>query len=154
MRKTPAVDLINNLRGKITEMHSQDGLSKSEISRRLRLNRKILSRMITSWGIPFNINGYVYPIKSTVKFIDENKDIIIFMFDNDYSVSEIARRLNVDRKVINTTCIYYDPDIHAAYIAAKIRAKRRSKERINRLVKKSTFNYDFEEIEGEEWKKK
>lgn len=147
----PTQKLIERMKPQIKIMYSEEGLSKSEISRRLKLNRKILSKMITSWDIPFNVNGIVYPAKSTVKFIGENKENIIFMFDNDFSVSEIARRLNVDRKVINTTCLQHDPDIYEAYAAAKLRAKKRTEDRIRKMVTKSAYNYDFEEIDGEKW---
>lgn len=138
------------LKDEIKELYENQYCSKSEISRVLGIDRKCIARMINEWG--FTQEKYTKGIYTkTQSFLDENKDKLIEMLNNDVSLSEIARTLGVDRGMITRTCTRRDNDIKSAYDAYHSRRNSSSKSNREEKMSNSQRQYDYEDIEGEVW---
>lgn len=141
---------IELLKDTICFLYEKEGRSKSYISRLLDLDRTLLTKIInTEWKLEKANKHYIKP--STEKFLNKNKEFIISKLRQNVTIKDIAKLLNVDTKVLYNL---FDKDKqlnheHKEYIK---RMNKRHENRIEELKNNSGRVYDFEEIEGEEWK--
>ena len=90
---------IELLKDTICFLYEKEGRSKSYISRLLDLDRTLLTKIInTEWKLEKANKHYMKP--STEKFLNKNKEFIIGKLRQDMPIKEIAKLLNVDRKVL------------------------------------------------------
>ena len=140
----------SSIRDEVYDMYVTKCYSKSEISRELDISRHIVKKLIDAWG--FTQEKRTHGVSAEVRdFIDANKETIISMLNEDESLSEIARSLNVDRGAITRTCVARDPDIKKAYEEYHERRNNRSIARKEKMKDKSFLDYEYEDIEGEVW---
>ena len=140
---------INSLKDTIKFLYEKEGRSKSYIAKLLYVDRKILSNLMNEWGLKQANKSYLTP--SNQKFANKNKQLIKSRLDNNVSISEIAKELNVNRHYLSniidkTECLA---------IAKKDyfnRISNSSKELKENLMDKSSRIYDYTELPNERWK--
>lgn len=138
------------LKSTITKLYSDEGRTFSYISRLLEIDRKIISSKVKEWNL-HESKSHTYVKPSIRKFIDGNRELIKSRFDNDMSVTDIAKELRVDRKLIYVAIQYDDVIKHAHddYVS-------RLSEAHNRLLEsrkaESSYTYNIIDEEGELWK--
>lgn len=139
------------LKETIFQLYSKEGRSKNYISGLLKINRKVLSSKIDEWGLPVSKpQKQISP--SVQKFINKNKTFIKARLNENVSVSEISKLLHVDRKWLTEKIIENDTDLKTEYKSYLERRKQSSKFNKEEKTRKSSRNYNYDEIEGEEWK--
>ena len=139
------------LRPAIEQLYSNEGRSISYISRLLEIDRSMLSKIIREWGLQV-AKPQRHANPSTQKFINNNRQKIKDMLDRDVSITKIASEFKMDRASIVKTIICQDEMLKNAYDASKKRQKEKHTELVERQKQQSSRNYDFEDIDGEEWR--
>ena len=133
----------------IRSLYCQQGLSKSETSRQLGLNRQLVAKIIDEYHlIKADIH---YPSEANALFIKNHKDEIITMLNDAKSISETMAAFGKSADFFNTIRLY-DKDIDLAgrqNVRNMHDAARKYKEQKN---KRLHDKYDFDPIDGEEWK--
>lgn len=140
-------DLLKNA---IFQMYSKEGHSISYISKVLEINRKTLSEKIKEWNIPLaEPKRHLKP--SNKKFMNKHKLTIISRLNHDVSISDIAKEIKCDRRMIQLFA-ENDKDIKEAYESYHERTHLNHANR-NEIQKNNSYlNYNFEEYKDEEWK--
>lgn len=139
------------LKNSIFILYSKEGRSISYISRVLGLSRRTLSLKIREWNFPAaEPRRHLKP--STKKFINSNRQRIIARLNQDISVCEIARELNVTRDFLQKTVIPLDEPLKKAHDEYINRMHNRAQDRIERYKNDSSRNYIKQDLPGEEWK--
>ncbi len=137
------------LKNSIYQFYVKEGRSKSYISRVLELDRKVLTNKINEWGfVQANIQ-HLSP--SNEKFLNKNKEFIKKQLDLNLSLSEISRELKIDRKLLKKM-ILSDSVLTKSLSDFENRKELLHQQNIDSLKDKSSYIYDFEDIEGEIWK--
>lgn len=136
------------LKDTIYQLYVNEGRSKVYISKLLQVNRKVLSEEIESFG--FVQKHQFRDVKpSTKKYINRNKDKILkWLNEDELSLSEMARQLNIERRALVRTIIKHDKDLYKAYT----NQKQRIEDKRNQPKPEGRLKYTYEEIEGEEWR--
>ncbi len=138
---------IESLKNTIKHLFEKEGRSKVYISDLLEVNRKVLSEKIIEWGFEKANISKLTP--SNQKFANSNKNKIISMLMNDTPVSEIAKTLNVGRdylqNIIDKTKVINDE-----FLNYKNRKNAKTIENSNKY-KTTSRDYDYTDIDGEEW---
>ena len=140
----------NLLKDTIIQLYSKEGRSKNYISKLLNINRKVLAEEIENWKIP-EPKTQLKLTPSFEKFINKNKQLIKARLDKNVPITEIAKELNVDRKLIYNT-FKYNEELKQAHIEMQNRKQTKHLKKIEALKEKSSHNYDFENLSNEEWK--
>lgn len=140
---------IEELKGTIQFLIEKEGRSKTYISKLLEVDKKTMTHKIKEWGFKkANIHRLT---PSNQKWANKHKQLIKSRLDNDVPVTEIARELNVTRDYL-LNIIYRVDVLDKARIDSKNRKKNKAIKRVNKIVSESKLNYDFKDIDGEEWK--
>ena len=139
------------MKNTIYQLYSKEGRTKSYISRLLEIDRKVLINMIREWGFP-EAEPKRHLTPSNQKFLNKHRNLIKSRLDNDISITAIAKELGVKRDYIQNTIIPYDEVLNKARNDYINRSKLKAAERIEDFKSKSSFEYDPEDLPGEEWK--
>lgn len=135
----------------IFQLYSKEGRSMSYISRLLCINRKTISDKIKEWGFPeAEPRRHLSP--SSQKFINKNRTLIKSRLDHDVPITKIAQEIGCSRDIIQKTAVKYDEVLkkaHEDYIRRLHDGAAQAREEI---LKNSSRNYNFDVIEGEEWR--
>lgn len=137
------------LKDTIIFLYTKEGRSKSYISKLLNIDRKVLSVYIEELKLVKANVSHLKP--STQKFLNKHRTKIKSMLDRDISQSEIARELGCNRGLL-ITVIKYDSILSKANEDYIQRIHNTTEVNRNLAMEKSKLNYDFKDIEGEEWK--
>lgn len=137
------------LKDTIIFLYTKEGRSKSYISKLLYIERKVLSEYIEELKLIKANVSHLTP--STQKFLNRHRTKIKSMLDRNISQSEIARELGCNRKLL-ITVIKYDSVLSRANEDYIRRMYNSAEDTRNSAMEKSRLNYDFSDIEGEEWK--
>lgn len=139
------------LKDTIYTLYSKEGRSISYISGLLYINRKTLSLKIREWDLPeAEPRHHLNP--STQKFINKNRELIISRLNNDIPATEIARELKIGRDRLNKVIIANDEKLREAAKQHADRRQERSDQRRQDAIDASKREYQYEPIDGEEWK--
>lgn len=137
------------LKTTIEHLYEKEGRSKSYISKLLEVDRKTLINMINEWGlVKANITRLT---PSNQKFANKNRQLIKSRLDNNIAQTEIAKELGVSRDYLRNI-IEKEPILKKANEDYVNRLSLKAEERREKFMNKSRLDYEFEEIEGEEWK--
>lgn len=140
---------IEMLKETITFLYEKEGRSKSYISRLLCVDRKTLVYKINEWSLIKANISYMKP--STLKFLNRNKQLILSRLNSDINVTDISKELGVSREIVYNI-IEKDTDLNECYEQYKNRLEEKRTDKINSLKSASYYDYDFTELDGEEWK--
>lgn len=135
---------IELLKDTIYKLYSNEGRSKSYISKLLNVNRKDLTYKINEWNFVQANSNHLTP--SNEKFANKNKDLIISRFNSNISEMKIAKELNVNRDFLRNI-ISKTPELKNAkdtYLFNKTKKKDFINSRKN--------EYKFDDYDGEIWK--
>jgi hypothetical protein len=139
------------LKPTITHLYSNEGRSKSYISRLLGINRKSLTEKIAQWNLKeAEPRRHMNP--STKKFLNANRNYIKSRLDINVSISKIAKELGVPRKFLQYTIIPNDEVLNKARNDYMRRMKANHDALVERMKEKSSYEYNIEDLPGEEWK--
>lgn len=136
------------LKDTIYHLYCKEGRSKSYISKLLNVNRKDLTNIINEWNFEKANIKYLSP--SNKKFANKNKDFIISKLNNNVSECEIARQLKVSRDFLRNIINKTDEIKNAKDNYIKW---YNSKSKLKDLIKDKQDLYNFEDLDGEIWKK-
>lgn len=137
------------LKDTIVILYEKEGRSKKYISDLLLIDRKILSDLISEWGLIKADVKHLTP--SNEKFLNKNRKRIIDMLDSDVTMTNIAKTLNISRKSLLEVFIKKDKELLHHYNLYLKRKENRKNERIKGLMDNSSREY-IEDLPGEEWK--
>lgn len=141
---------IESLREPITKLYSIEGRTKSYISRLFDVDRKTLINMINDvWKLEQAKKHHFTP--SVQKFLNKNKELIISRLNHDIPQIEIAKEIGCD-KLFLANLIKHDEELKAANVKVQERLHEKHLLRVDGIKQKSKFEYDFQNLEGEEWK--
>lgn len=142
---------IEILKDAIYNLYEKEGRSINYISNLLSVDRKVLTDCIKNeWG--FIKADVKHMIPSKEKFLNKNRQHIIDMlYNDDILYQEMADSLNITRGVFQKYLLN-DKELNHYRILRNQRHEERTHNRIESLKDKSSFIYDYEEFEDEEWK--
>lgn len=143
------IEKIEILKETITQLYEKEGRSKLYISDLLKINRKSLTQKINEWELVKADKRHLNP--SNKKFLNKNRKIIIDMLDSDYTITDIALRIQKTRDSLLKTFIKNDKELLHHYNEYNKRLKIRSNERKELLKENSSREYFTESLEGELW---
>lgn len=141
---------FNDFKDIIIKLYEKEGKSIRYISNLLNVGRSNLSKQIQEWGLIESQKKHLQP--STVKFINKHRTMIKSRLDNDVTISNIARELQVKANYLSTTIIRNDMVLEKANDDRLKRSSNRKQARIEELKEKSGLTYDFEDLDNEEWR--
>lgn len=129
---------ILELKTTIEFLYEKEGRSKSYIAKLLNVDRNTLSKQINEWTLKQKSIYRLTP--SNQKFANKHKTLIKSRYDNDIPETKIAAELGVSRDYLR-------------YIVERVEVLKKAKtDSINRQQTKTTYNYNYTNIEGEVWK--
>lgn len=138
---------INSYKKQIVYLYTTEGRSKSYIARLFELDRKTMINIINNeWKLEKAQKKYLQP--SNQKFLNKHKKLIMSRLHNNMSISDIAQELGVSRQYLRRTIVYNDTELHNAL--EEYNKKYKSQRTLPKESKQE--EYDFYEIDGEEWK--
>lgn len=146
-----AAEKAEMLRNTIRQLYSNEGRSKSYISRLLEINRKTLAEKIREWNLP-EPKPVRHLTPSSQKFLNKHRQLIKSRLDHDIPITEIADELGVSRDMLGRTIIGNDDVLKKARDDMKARAAARHEEYHSAAMGKSDLEYDYPKIAGEIWK--
>ncbi len=130
-------------------MYEKEGRSKSYISSLLDINRRALVAKINEWELVKGEKKHLSP--STKKFFNKHADEIADMLNSDMFISDIAKKIGVNRTSLLRTYIYGDKKLLHCYNLYKQRQKSKKNDRINGLISRSSRIY-ADDLDGEIWR--
>ena len=142
-------DKIVMLQSTISQLFEKEGRSISYIARLLDVDRSALSKQIRAWEMTQAQSTRLTP--SNQKFANRHKQLIKSRYENNFSDNQIAEELNVSRDYLRNI-VAKTPELHAAQVAYVNRLRNNAAERRQQKLDESSREYDFPEIDGEEWK--
>ena len=139
------------LKDTIYQLYVNEGRSKSYISRLLNINRETLGNKINhEWDFPLpNKVWHLTPSKE--KFLNENKEKMISLLNQDISITDVATELNLNYETLHRY-IQYDSDVRKAANDNTNRMHERARERSECRKESSRLEYIDENTPGENWK--
>lgn len=144
-------DKIEMLKSTIEHLYCKEGRSKSYIANLLDVDRKKLTQAINDeWKLEKANIRHMLP--SNKKFLNKHRELIKSRFDHDYTIKDVAVELGVSRYYLSDTIVNQDDVLLKAWGDCKTRSSKRALERVDGLTSKSSYDYDFEEFQGEKWK--
>ena len=141
---------LNDFKDIIIKLYEKEGKSIKYISNLLGVGRSNLSKQIQEWGLIESQNKHLKP--STVKFINKHRAMIKSRLDNDVTIANIARELQVKANYLSVTIIRNDMVLEKANDDRLRRSHIRKQARIEELKEKSFLTYDFKDLDNEEWR--
>lgn len=141
---------LNDFKDIIIKLYEKEGKSIKYISNLLDVGRSNLSKQIQEWGLIESQNKHLKP--STVKFINKHRAMIKSRLDNDVTIANIARELQVKANYLSVTIIRNDMVLEKANDDRLKRSHIRKQARIEGLKEKSCLTYDFKDLDNEEWR--
>lgn len=141
---------FNDFKDIIIKLYEKEGKSIKYISNLLDVGRSNLSKQIQEWGLIESQNKHLKP--STVKFINKHRAMIKSRLDNDVTIANIARELQVKANYLSVTIIRNDMVLEKANDDRLKRSHIRKQARIEKLKEKSCLTYDFKDLDNEEWR--
>ena len=143
---------IEMLKQTIVQLYEKEGRPKSYIADLLQLDRKTLVAKINEWELIKADERHLTP--SNEKFLNKNRKTIIDMLDSDFSVAQIAEKINISRHSLLKTFIYNDKELLHHYNMYTKRREQKTETRKNKAMEQSSRQYisDGDNLEGEEWK--
>ena len=142
---------IEYLKETIVFLYEKEGRSKSYIAKLLEINRGTLTKIINEeWGLIQANSSYLKP--SNQKFLNRNKNLIKSRLDNDISINDLAKELNVTREYLTRTIIAKDKTLTKAKEDYSNRKLAKKEERKEKEKSKSNYGYNIKDLEEEEWK--
>lgn len=142
-------DKIELLKDTVAFLYEKEGRSKSYIAKLLNVDRKVLGAKINEWELVKANISYMNP--STEKFLNKHKQLIISRLNNNVTVVDIAKELNVGTKVIYNL-IKKNNELKHYHELYKNRLNDEHMNNINSLLEKSSFDYSFDDLDGEIWR--
>lgn len=150
IKKINSKEKAEMLKSTIYQLYTNEGRSKSYISKLLKINRKTISDKINEWDFPkAKHKRHVNP--STQKFINKHKNLIKSRLDNDIPITKIAEELNVSRCMIQKTIIPADKVLQKAHDDYINRLENNAIENRNKAMEKSYLEYNIEDFPDEKW---
>ena len=143
-------DKAEMLKASIHQLYTNEGRSKSYISRLLGINRKTLGIKIREWKFE-DPKPMHHLAPSSQKFLNRNRNLIKSRLDRDVSVADIAAELKIRSDSLRKTFINSDSVLRKAYEDYLQRKKDTHEQKINFMVEKSSRECS-EDLEGEIWK--
>lgn len=141
---------LNDFKDIIIKLYEKEGKSIKYISNLLGVGRSNLSKQIQEWGLIESQNKHLKP--STVKFINKHRAMIKSRLDNDVTIANIARELQVKANYLSVTIIRNDMVLEKANDDRLKRSSIGKQTRIEELKEKSCLTYDFKDLDNEEWR--
>lgn len=139
------------LKKTIYQLYSKEGRSKSYISRLLNINRTTIARKIREWELPEpKPTRRIKP--STRKYIAKHKQKILSLLAQDVSLKKISIKTGISTDRLVKTFFVVDDVLNDAYKCWSKRRSQRHKDIITTSMNSSSRNYEYEQIDGEEWK--
>jgi predicted DNA-binding protein YlxM (UPF0122 family) len=151
MNNMTSTEKAELLKSSISHLYSKEGRSISYISKLLDINRKTVSSKIRELDLP-SAEPRHHLTPSNQKFLNKNRNLMKSRLDNDVPMAKIAEELKISRDSLCKTFIANDDILkktHADYIN---RMKTNAENRTQNLKSKSSREYNFEDLENEEWK--
>lgn len=138
------------LKSTIYQLYTNEGRSRSYISKLLKINRKTLSDKIKKWQFP-DPEPMHHMTPSNKKFLNKNKNLIKSRLDNDIPMTKIAEELKISRHVLYKTFILNDAVLTKAHSDYIQRIKDGHSSRISKAIDEPSREYVVD-LEGEMWK--
>lgn len=139
------------LKSTIYQLYVNEGRSKSYISRLLDVNRETLGDKINhEWDFPVP-NKVHYAKPHNVKFLNQNKELILSKLNTELSITDIAKELKVTRDRL-MYIIEMDDDLKTAWKEHSDRVHQRASKKREEQMESSRLNYSYTDLPGEEWK--
>lgn len=137
------------LQSTISQLFEKEGRSISYIAKLLDVDRSLLSKQIRAWEMKQAQSSHLTP--SNQKFANKHKQLIKSRYENNFSDNQIANELQVSRDYLRNI-VAKTPELHEAQMAYVNRLKNNAEIRRQQILEQSSRQYDFPEIDGEEWK--
>lgn len=138
------------LKQTIYQLYVKENRSKSYISRLLQIPRTIIRSKIHEWNFPEpEPKRHLSP--SNQKFVNKHREKIVSLLNENKSITEIAKTLHISRDKLSAF-LKTDAVLNKHFCEYKQRLNNKTAQRIEEIKTKSSRNYDFTEIEGEEWR--
>lgn len=137
------------LQSTISQLFEKEGRSISYIAKLLDVDRSSLSKQIRAWEMNQAQSSHLTP--SNQKFANKHKQLIKSRYENNFSDNQIADELRVSRDYLRNI-VTKTPELHEAQMAYVNRLKNNAEMRRQQILEQSSRQYDFPEIDGEEWK--
>lgn len=142
---------IEMLRSTIEKLYCKEGRSKSYIAKILDVNRHKLTEKINEWQLKeAEPKRHLSP--SNAKFLKKHKSLIISRLNHNISITKIAKELGVSRDYLQRTIIPNDETLSSIRDQYVQRLKNNADENILNHINESSFEYDIQNFENEEWK--
>ena len=138
------------LKTTIHHLYSEEGRSKSYISRLLDINRKTVSDKIKEWELPEAKPAH-HLTPSNQKFLNKNKNLIKSRLDNDVPLIRIAEELKISRHSLTRTFIANDEVLTKAFEDHNNRKQNTAEKRIEERKENSGRDYS-DDLPNEIWK--
>lgn len=153
LKQESIVDRINMLKNTIEFLYCKEGRSINYISLLLEINRSKLTDAIREWNF---VQGNFNRMKpSNQKFLNKNRNFIKSKLDSDWTIKEIASKLNVKKNYLEYI-ISRDSVLKKSMLDKNnrvfIESARKKEEKVqskNERIQK----YKFNDYDGEVWKK-
>lgn len=147
---TKTENKIYELKDTIVFLYEKEGRSKNYISKLLNLNRKSLTKIINDeWKLISPSGRRINP--SNKKFLNRNKQFIKSKLDQDFTIKEISKMLNVKSYYLTDTIIIADDVLRKSLNDNMNRRKHNATARKNKMIENSSLNYNYEKIDNERW---
>jgi hypothetical protein len=129
------------LKETIHKLYTDEGRSKSYIARLLNLDRRLLTKAINDeWNLEKNKSKkHLNP--SNQKFANKHREFIKSKLDKDFTVTDIAKLLNVKPDYIYGTIASGDEVIKNAIIENQNRMHKRAQDKKNKRIEQSSKQY-------------
>lgn len=141
---------VEMLKETISDLYEKEGRSKKYIAELLKVERKVISDLINKENMIKADEKHLSPSKQ--KFLNKHRKEIIDMLDSDISMTDISDKLNVSRTSLLKTYIKKDKELLHHYDMYNKRKDKNSKDRMNKLMDISGYDYDIQNLKGEKWK--
>ena len=144
-------DKLEMLKSTVEQLYSKEGRSKRYIAELLKVNRKKLSDKIKEWNLK-EAEPRRHLTPSNQKFLNANRNLIKSRLDNDIPIEDIAKELKVERGYLSRTIIDADDVLKQTKREYLNRMHNNAQTLRQRLMDKSSLDYDFKDLDGEEWR--
>lgn len=134
----------------IYKLYSIEGRNKSYISKLLDVDRKILGEIINNeWKFEKAQKHHFNP--SNQKILNANRNLIIKLINKNMTLNEIAEYTSINKSLI-ATFLKYDTLLSTEWNRLQDERKRMAIQNKELKIADSYLNYDFQDLEGEQWK--
>ena len=143
-------DKCEMLKETIIRLYSNEGRSKSYISKLLYVPRKTLSQKINEWDLK-EAEPRHHLTPSNQKFANANRELIISRLNNGCTITSIADELKVSRGYLKTIA-NGDEQIDAAFKQHVQQTHYDAERRRYERMETSSFDYYEKDLPNEQWK--